>query len=89
MELYVCFTEKGLVLAKAGQLVEGDLFQLVQAVGYLGPLPIDRVIAYLEQTYPACQRWLRLEMRSFAASDNTTFQLQIDRRARNNGSIHG
>lgn len=89
MELYVCFTEKGLVLAKSGQLVEGDLLQLVQAVGYLGPLPIDRVISYLEQTYPACQRWLRLEMRTFVASDNTTFELQIDHRVRNQRSIHG
>ena len=83
MQLYVCFTQQGLVLAKAGHLIERDLLQEAQAVGYLGPLPIDRAVAYLEETYPACQRWLRLELRTFVASDNTVFKLQIDRRAQN------
>lgn len=81
MKLYVCFTCGGLVLAKAGELMERDLLQQVQAVAYLGPLQIEQVIEYLEQTYPDCRASLRMELCTFAVSANTVFRFQAVQRA--------
>lgn len=78
MKLYMCFTDKGMVMAKAGAIDQQALLRLVQAIAYLGPMRPAQVTEYLEGTYPLDAAKLTAQVTAFLISADTCRELLLE-----------